>query len=177
MKKHRPKQGRRKELKTQLAAITEDIEELRFEEKDIMQGFDKEDAAGMKQVKSEISGAEADMVRLGKDETTLSEAIEKEREKFSGLKEQAAVLDRDGLTDARLALRPQMEAQAKDRIRGAMSSGKVDFWKLLTCIQDTDKLLASDGLAERREHSKRQRERENTFKMSHRKLRSHDSER
>lgn len=28
--------GRRKELKTQLAAITEDIEELRFEEKSVM---------------------------------------------------------------------------------------------------------------------------------------------
>ena len=75
--------------------LAEEIEELRFEEKDIMQGFDKEDTAGMKQVKSEISGAEADMVRLGKDETTLTDAIDREREKFTDLKEQAAVLDRD----------------------------------------------------------------------------------
>ena len=112
--------GRRRELKTQLAALTEEIEVLRFEERDIIQRFDKEDAAGMKQVKSVISGAEADMVRLGKDETTLTAAIKKEREKFTGLKEQAAEL-----TDARLAFRLQMEAQAKDRNRGAMSSGKV----------------------------------------------------
>ena len=48
MKKHRPKQGRRKELKTQLTTISEEIEELRFEEKSVVQTFDKEDAAGMK---------------------------------------------------------------------------------------------------------------------------------
>ena len=143
--------GRRRELKTQLASLAEEIEELRFEEKDIMQSFDKEDAAGMKQVKGEISGAEADMVRLDKDETTLTDAIEKEREKFTGLKEQAAELEQGELTDARLALRPQMEAQAKERIRGAMSSGKVSFWNFKLSIRDADKLLGEDGMAEQRE--------------------------
>ena len=152
--------GRRKELKTQLAALAEEIEELRFEEKSIVQGFGKEDATGMKQVKSEISGAEADMVKLGKDETTLTVAIGKEREKFTELKEQAARLDRGELTDARLALRPQMEAQAKERIRGAMSSGKVSFWNFQLSIRDTDKLLGEDGMAEQREYEKRQEERE-----------------
>ena len=143
--------GRRKELKTQLVALSEEIEELRFEEKDIMQGFGKEDTAGMKQIKSDISGAEADMMKLGKDETTLTDAIEKEREKFTGLKEQAAKLDRAELTDARLAIRPQLETQAKERIRGAMSSGKLDFWKYQVSTRNTDKLLGEDGMAEQRE--------------------------
>lgn len=151
--------GKRKELKTRLAALAEEIEELRFEEKDIMQGFDKEDAAGMKQVKSEISGAEADMVRLDKDETTLTDAIDKEREKFIGLKEQATGLDRSELTDARLAIRPQMEAQAKERIRVAMSSGKLDFWKYQASTRDTDTMLGEDGMAEQREREKRINER------------------
>ena len=152
--------GRRKELKTQLAALAEEIEELRFEEKGVVQGFGKEDAAGMKQVKSEISGAEADMVKLDKDETTLTVAIGKEKEKFTELKEQAAGLDRGELTDARLSLRPQMEAQAKERIRGAMSSGKVGFWNYQLSIRDADKLLGETGMAEQREYEKRQEERE-----------------
>lgn len=155
--------GRRKELKTQLAALAEEIEELRFEEKSIVQGFGKEDASGMKQVKGEISGAEADMVKLGKDETTLTDAIGREREKFTELKEQAAGLDRGELTDARLALRPKMEAQAKDRIRDAMSSGKVSFWNFQLSIRDTDKLLGETGMAEQREREKRQEEREITY--------------
>lgn len=169
--------GRRKELKTQLAAITEEIEELRFEEKSVMQTFDKEDAAGMKKAKTEISSVEADAVKLGKQETTLTDAIDKERAKFTGLKEQASGLERGELTDARLALRPQMEAQAKERIRGAVSSGKVDFWRFRTCIQNADKLLAEDGLAEQWEHEMQQQEREITFEMPYRKLRSHGQER
>ena len=99
------------------------------------------------------------MVRLGKDETTLTDAIDREREKFTDLKEQAAVLDRDGLTDARLAIRPQMEAQAKERIRVAMSSGKLDFWKYQASTRDTDTMLGEDGMAEQREREKRINER------------------
>ena len=168
--------GRRKELKTQLVALSEEIEELRFEEKDIMQGFGKEDATGMKQVKSEIGGAEADMVRLGKDETTLTDAIEKERGKFTELKERATELDRGELTDARLALRPQMEAQAKDRIRGAMSSGKIDFWKLQATLRDTDTLLDEDGMAEQREYEKRREAQKTAHEPQTRKPRSQDYE-
>lgn len=47
--------GRRKELKAKVSELSELIEELRFEEKSVIQGFGKEDAAGMKQVKGEIS--------------------------------------------------------------------------------------------------------------------------
>ena len=169
--------GRRKELKTQLAALAEEIEELRFEEKDIMQGFGKEDTAGMKQVKSEISGAEADMVKLGKVETTLTNAIGKEREKFTELKEQVAGLDRGELTDARLALRPQMEAQAKERIRGARSSGKVSFWNYQLSIKDADKLLGEVGMAEQREYEKLHEAQKTTHGPQTRKPRSQDHER
>lgn len=131
----------------------------------------------MKKAKAEISSVEADLVKLGKQETTLTDAIDKERAKYTGLKEQATGLDCGELTDARLALRPQMEDQAKMRIWGAVSSGKVDFWKFRTCVQDADKLLGEDGLAEQREREKRQRECENTFEMPYRKLRSHGQER
>ena len=119
-------------------------------------------------LKGEISGAEADMVKLGKDETTLTVAIGKETEKFTELKEQAAGLARAELTDARLALRPQMEAQAKERIQGAMSSGKVGFWNFQLSIRDADKLLGETSMAEQREYEKRQEERELSYQPQHR---------
>ncbi len=140
--------GRRRELKGKLAGLTEEIEELRFEERDIIQGFGKEDAAGMKEVKTDISKAEADMVKLGKNESTLSDAIGKETEKFTGLKKQAADLDQAELTDARLALRPQMEAQAQARIRGAVSSGRVSLWDFQASVNETDSLLREEGMSE-----------------------------
>jgi len=164
--------GRRKELKTQLAALVEEIEELRFEEKSIVQGFGKEDTSGMKQVKGEISSAEADMVKLGKDETTLTDAIGREREKFTELKEQAAGLNRGELTDARLALRPQMEGKAKERIRGTMSSGKVSFWNYQLSLQDADKLLGETGMAKQREFEKHEEEKENAYQPQRHKDRS-----
>ena len=108
------------------------------------------------------------MVKLGKDETTLSDAIGREREKFTALKEQAAGLDRGELTDARLAFRPKMEAKAKDRIRGAMSSGKVSFWNFQLSIRDADKLLGETGIAEQREREKRQEEREISYELQRR---------
>ena len=121
-------------------------------------------------------GAETDMIRLGKDETALNDAIKKEREKFTGLKEQAAELAQGELTDARLALRPKMEAQAQDRIRGAMSSGKIDFWKFQATLRDTDTLLSEDGLAEQRDLEKRREEQKSAYKPQTLKPRSQDLE-
>jgi hypothetical protein len=169
--------GKRKELKTQLAAISEEIEELRFEEKSVMQTFDKEDAAGMKKAKIEISSVEADVVKLDKQESALTAAVEKEQEKFSELKEQASDLDPGELTDARLSLRPQMEDQAKERIRGAVSSGKIRFWDFLASVQNADKQLGEDDLAERRDREKRQADREITNNSQNRKPRRHEHER
>ena len=168
--------GKRKELKTQLAAISEEIEELRFEEKSVMQTFDKEDAAGMKKAKIEISSVEADVVKLDKQETTLTAAVEKEQARFSELKEQASDLDPGELTDARLSLRPQMEGQAKERIRGAVSSGKIRFWDFLASVQNADKQLGEDDITERRGREKRQADREITNNPQNRKSRRHEYE-
>ena len=166
--------GRRKELKAQISALTERIEELRFEETGIMLACEKSDAAGMKQIKRDITSAEADVVRLEKRETAFNETIGKETERFTELKKQSAALNQSDLTDARLALRPQMEDRAKERIRGAMSDGMVDFWSFLSSIRDVDNLLGEDGLAERRELEKRREARVKNFEPQIRKPKSKD---
>ena len=108
------------------------------------------------------------MVRLGKDETTLTDAIDREREKFTDLKEQAAVLDRDGLTDARLAIRPQMERTARDNITKAEPNGRIGFWRFEQSVREVDMLLDETGMAERQRREQRRLERANIQKVQHR---------
>ena len=67
-----------------------------------------------------------------------------------------------------------MEAQAKERIRGAMSSGKVGFWNLQLSIRDADRLLGEDGMVEQREFERRQAEREISYQSQHNKSRNYE---
>ena len=166
--------GKRKELKVKIAELSEEIEELRFEESSVMRVFGKEDAAGMNEVKGEISEAEARVTRLDAQEVEFTGAIKREKEKFDELKEQATDLDQDELTDARLALRPQMECTAHDRIRAGLSSGKVSFWDYEGSKKDADRWLDEEGMAERHEAQKRRREWEDEQQYPRRKPRSHE---
>ena len=158
--------GRRKELKAQISALTEKIEELRFEETGIMLACEKSDAARMKQIKREITAAEADAVKLDKRETAYTDAIGKETKRFTELKKQSAALNQAELTDARLAIRPQMEDRAKERIRGAMSDGEVSFWSFLSSISDVDRSLGEENLAEHHRQQILQRQIERTNSRS-----------
>ena len=100
------------------------------------------------------------MGRLDELESSLSDSIRKEQENFTALKEQAEVLDRDGLNEARLALRKESERQAWERIRESMSSGKVSFQTFRMSVKDTDELLGesdADGLSVQRERDIDQR--------------------
>ena len=149
--------GRRKEMKIKIAEISEEIEELQFEKNSIMRVFDKADAAGMKEVEVEISKSEARIVKLDAHEVKFIGAINREKEKFDGLKAQAADFDQDDLTDARFALRQQMEREAQNRIRRAEGGRKINRWKFQGSISDADKLLGEDGMTERHEERKRLR--------------------
>ena len=166
--------GRRKELKTKIAELSEEIGELQFEEKSIMRTFGKEDAAGMKEIKGDISEAEGRVVKLDAQEVEFTGAINREKEKFDGLKEQAADLDPYELTDARLALRPQMEHTAHDRIQSGLSSGKVSFWDYEGSKKDADRWLGEEGMVERHEARKRRKEREIAYESQRRKPRFHE---
>ena len=101
------------------------------------------------------------MGRLDKQETGLSDSIRKEQENYTALQEQAEVLDRDELTEARLAMRKESERQAWERIRESVSSGKVSFQTFRMSVKDTDELLAAsdaDGKAAMKERNRDSRE-------------------
>ena len=146
--------GRRKELKAKIEEVTEEIRELQVDENALIRAFDKEDDAGMRQVKGEISKAEARIVELSAQEAELSDKISREKGKYDGLKKQTADLDQNELIDTRLALRPEMERKAHERISQGLSSGKVSFRYFEMSKKDTDSLLQDDYSEKRRYEQK-----------------------
>ena len=163
--------SRRRELKGKIAALSEDIEELRNNEMNIVHGFGKEDARGMKGIPSYLSIVEANIQKMDEQETQYVGDIEKARHDFDELRVQASDLDQDELTDARLALRPQMEHDAHECISKSLSRGKASFRYFEKSKKTTDDLLKND-------HSDiRQREQKVTAAQSKRKSRLFNQER
>ena len=158
--------GRRKELKTKIAELSEEIEELRFEEKSFMRVFDKVDAAGMKKVEGEISKSKASIVKLDSQEVKFTDAINREKEKYDELQARAVNLDQDELTDARLALRPQMENEGYERIRKDTPDGRISFEQYQAAVREADRALMEDGMDKRyREHKRGKELQEKTKKI------------
>ena len=155
--------GRRKDLKARIVERSEAIEELQFEEKSIMRGFNKTDAAGMKEAKREISKSEARIVKLDAQEIQFTGAINREKEKFNWLKAQAVDLDQDELTAVRLALRPQMENEGCERIRKGAPDGRISFTKYQVAVRDADRALTENSTGKRYQKQKRKKEFENGF--------------
>ena len=150
--------GRRKELESKIAELSEGIEELHFEEKSIVQAFDKTDTVRMKEVEGEISKSEARIVKLDAQEVEFTSAINRELEKFVGLKVQTADLDQDELADARLALRPPMEREGRERISQGTTDGRISFAKYQAAVGDADRALDEDGMVKRNQDQTRKKE-------------------
>ncbi|MBQ9720438.1 MAG: MobA/MobL family protein, partial [Oscillospiraceae bacterium] len=148
---------RRRELKASIAALEVEIDALHTDRESIIQAFKKTDDAGMSAIAADIKAARVRLERYDSSDDNLTERIGKAKAEFDGLKKQAEEYDRDELTDARLAFRPQMEDAAHDRIKWTVKGGKVSFWNYLGSITDTDELLGEAGMAERR-REQRQRE-------------------
>ena len=138
--------GKRKELKTKIAELSEEIRERKVDERTIMRAFEKEDIAGMMEVEGEISKAAARIVKLDAQEVEFTGAIKREKGKFDELKEQAADLEQNELTDARLDLRPGMEREAHERVSKATHDGRVSIRNFQLSVKEADILLGKENL-------------------------------
>ena len=168
---------RRKELKIKIAELSEEIAELQFSEKSLMQAFSKADATQMKEVEGEISKSKARIAGLETQEVKFTGAISREKEKFDELKEQAADLDQDELDDARLALRPQMEDAGCECIRKTTGGREISFWKFHGSIRNADDLLGEEDMAERHEERKRMQRNLANRQRQRRETKEHQQER
>ena len=72
--------------------------------------------------------------------------IEKSGREFNRLKDKAKQYDLYDLTDARLALRPQMENETQERIKKDIPDEKLSFWDFQISASMTDEQNREDGM-------------------------------
>ena len=111
---------KRRELTAQIEGLTEEIEELRNEETSLIRGFGKEDAAGMKEVKTEMAQSEARSSSYWESEQKYNQELDTEKAKFMETKAQAGDLDRVELIAARMDIRPVKEQDTVQTIQRAI---------------------------------------------------------
>ena len=79
-------------------------------------------------------------------ETKYIGDIEKSGQELERLKQQAAQFDHDELIGARLALRPQMESETRERIQSSIPDRKPSVLDYQLSVSETDKQLRDAGL-------------------------------
>ena len=179
---------KRSEMKKQIAQLSEEIEELTFSKNEIVTGFGKDDEKEIPAVPKHIATVKANVAKMDELEVRYTGDIEKSGQEFNQLKEKAKQYDLYGLTDARLAIRPQMEDEAQKSIKKDIPNEKISMWEFLSCAKETDEQNNKDGmerwLAEQRrlrQMEQMQREREHRARdrqsKKPRKLIEHDWER
>ena len=158
---------KRSELKKQIAQLSEEIEELTFSKNEIVTGFGKDDEEEMPAVPKHIATVKANVAKMDELETKYTGDIERSGQEFDRMKEKAKQYDLYDLTDARLAIRPQMEDEAQESIKKDIPDEKISPFVFLASVQETDEQNNEDGmerwLAEQkrlRQMEQMQRERE-----------------
>ncbi|MBR3408989.1 MAG: MobA/MobL family protein, partial [Paludibacteraceae bacterium] len=137
---------KRSKLKKQIAQLSEEIEELTFSKNEIVTGFGREDDKEMPAVPKQITAVKANVTKMDELEAKYTGDIEKSGQEFDRLKERAKQYDLYDLTDARLALRPQMEDEAQERIKKDIPDEKLSFWDFQISTSMTDEQNREDGI-------------------------------
>ena len=130
---------RRRELKRQMAQLTEEISELEFRRNGIVSGFGKESEKEMSAIPKRIKEAKANIDMLNKLEARYTGDIEKVDQEFDRLRENAKQFDLYELTAARLAFRPKLESEARESVRTAFANYQI-------CANETDVRNRESGM-------------------------------
>ena len=106
---------RHRELAAKIAALTEDLEELRSEKNLLLASlaYTEEDAA--EQFPKDIAAMEQSLKRLEEREQKYSAELDAALNEYAGLREQAQGFDPVQLYEARQAIRPGKEQEAESR--------------------------------------------------------------
>ena len=106
---------RHRELAAKIAALTEDLEELRSEKNLLLASlaYTEEDAAD--KFPKDIAAMEQSLKRLEEQEHKYSAELDAALNEYAGLREQAQSVDPVQLYEARQAIRPGKEQEAESR--------------------------------------------------------------
>ena len=127
---------RHRELTQRIAALTEEIEELRSEKARLLESLSCKDDSEIGHFKKEVADTEQAVKRLSVQEEKYTAELEKAFAEYNELKNQTESLDPIELFFAREALRNECEEIAESRIRTA-SKGN-DFWGVTSAKQTVD---------------------------------------
>ena len=110
---------RHRELAAKIAALTEDLEELRSEKNMLLASlaYSEEDAAD--KFPKDIAAVEQSLKRLEEQEQKYSAELDASLTEYAGLREQAQGFDPVQLYEARQAIRPSKEQEAESRAQEA----------------------------------------------------------
>lgn len=106
-----------RELAKQLAAVSEEVEELRSEKTHLLATLNQTDDAGMTAIKRRIADLEASLHKLEQTESNYTDELDNALAEYHKLAEQASSFDAYELLQARKALRSELIAQAKAALK------------------------------------------------------------
>ena len=140
---------RRGEIKRELAAVTEDMEELKSELSMLLSRFDKTDPEGMKEVKQRLDAMTANKAGLETIAAKAADSMDAEVEKFCALQEQAKAVDAAELYAARMELRGEMIEAVREKVKDTFGEN-YDYDRFHQADRDVSELLGEPHPDEQR---------------------------
>ncbi len=131
---------RHRELAQEIAALTEDIEELKSEKALLLNQFNCTDDHGMAEVKKRIASMESSLERLGQQEKKCAVELDVAMERYAELQQKAATMDAIELDAACQSLRPSKEREAVLRLQATYGK-KFDSTMLVQSWNDISEML------------------------------------
>ena len=108
---------RHRELAAKIAALTEDLEELRSEKNLLLASLAYSEENAADQFPKDIAAMEQNLKRLEEQEQKYSAELDAALNEYAGLREQAQGFDPVQLHEARHAIRPEKEQEAESRVQ------------------------------------------------------------
>ena len=140
---------RRGDIKRELAAVTEDMGELKSELSMLLADFGKTDAEGMKDVKQQLDAMTASKTGLETIAAKAADSMDTEIEKFRALQEQAKTVNTAELHTARMELRGEMTAAVREKIKDTFGKS-YDYDRFRQADRDVSKQLGEPHPDEQR---------------------------
>ena len=140
---------RRGDIKRELAAVTEDMGELKSELSMLLADFGKTDAEGMKDVKQQLDAMTASKTGLETIAAKAADSMDTEIEKFRALQEQAKTVNTAELHTARMELRGEMTAAVLEKIKDTFGKS-YDYDRFRQADRDVSELLGEPHPDEQR---------------------------
>ena len=131
---------RRSEIKSELAALIEEMEEPRSERDMLITWFGQSDAERMKAVKRQLDAMAANKTGLETVAAKASESLDTEVQKYHALQEQAEAVDADELHAARMELRDGMNEKVREKIRDTFGKN-YDYNRFRQADREVSELL------------------------------------